>query len=73
MSCRLMHVNGLAAECTKSSCIYWASPTSRAGMPQDTCALEHFRLLGQRPDRLAFWLLELKFKDEIRPQALRSA
>jgi len=63
MSCGLMHVNGLAAECTRESCVYW-SEAYRDTCPRCACALDRFMLLGPRRDRLAVWLLALKFKVE---------
>lgn len=73
MSCDLMSVNGLAADCTESSCIYWAKADDVSTQAENPCALQRFRLLGNRPDRLAYWLLELKLKTEAPTHSLRSA
>lgn len=71
MSCSLMRVCGLAADCTKEHCVYWAKAHVVDSPLDDSCMLDSFQLLGARPDRLTYWLLALKFKDESRPQVLQ--
>lgn len=68
-----MSVNGLAAECTRTSCIYWSKTGAPSAHAENPCALRRFQLLGNRPDRLAYWLLELKLKTESPVHSLRSA
>ncbi len=73
MRCGLMKTNGLSAECTRQSCVYWSDPVGLPPKAASPCALDRFSLLGPRPDRLALWLLELKFKTESGVDGLRSA
>lgn len=73
MRCGLMKTNGLSAECTHQSCVYWSDPRDLGSGSAFPCALDRFGLLGPRPDRLALWLLELKFKTEAGAGGLRSA